>query len=70
MMGYFWLMKGEASLARNGWFATILATGWVEENHRLETHEFCFNQSILDPSVVPKIECTNTLGRVLALRKH
>ena len=36
MTGYLLETKGEASLARNGWFAIIRATGLVVEKSRLE----------------------------------
>lgn len=36
--GYLLLTKGDASFARKGWFAIILAAGFVEENHRLVVH--------------------------------
>lgn len=36
MTGYLLETKGEASLARNGWFAIIRATGLVVEKSRRE----------------------------------
>ena len=38
-MGYLLLTKGEASLARRGWFAIILAAGLVAEKYLFEVHD-------------------------------